>query len=189
MERKNYHELNAQLNLFDENGLIQFDKDKEAAHNFFVNEDDGINSQTVFFHDLEEKTKYLIDNGHWDEDVVLRYGFDKLKELFKYAHSFKHRFKTFFGAEKFFKSYAMRTNNGERFLERFEDRAVLTAIAHSTNFDHAKRMVKHIIEGRFQPATPTFLNAGRAAAGGPTSCYLLRTDDNMESIGRGQTDA
>lgn len=189
MERKNYHELNAQLNLFDENGLIQFDKDKEAAHNFFVNEDDGINSQTVFFHDLEEKTKYLIDNGHWDEEVVLRYGFDKLKELFKYAHSFKHRFKTFFGAEKFFKSYAMRTNNGERFLERFEDRAVLTAIAHSTNFDHAKRMVKHIIEGRFQPATPTFLNAGRAAAGGPTSCYLLRTDDNMESIGRGQTDA
>ena len=189
MERKNYHELNAQLNLFDENGLIQFDKDKEAAHNFFVNEDDGINSQTVFFHDLEEKTKYLIDNGHWDEDVVLRYGFDKLKELFKYAHSFKHRFKTFFGAEKFFKSYAMRTNNGERFLERFEDRAVLTAIAHSSNFDHAKRMVKHIIEGRFQPATPTFLNAGRAAAGGPTSCYLLRTDDNMESIGRGQTDA
>ena len=189
MERKNYHELNAQLNLFDENGLIQFDKDKEAAHNFFVNEDDGINSQTVFFHDLEEKTKYLIDNGHWDEEVVLRYGFDKLKELFKYAHSFKHRFKTFFGAEKFFKSYAMRTNNGERFLERFEDRAVLTAIAHSTNFDHARRMVKHIIEGRFQPATPTFLNAGRAAAGGPTSCYLLRTDDNMESIGRGQTDA
>lgn len=189
MERKNYHELNAQLNLFDENGKIQFEKDKEAAHNFFVNEDDGINSQTVFFHDLEEKTKYLIDNGHWDEDVVLRYGFDKLKELFKYAHSFKHRFKTFFGAEKFFKSYAMRTNNGERFLERFEDRAVLTAIAHSTNFDHARRMVKHIIEGRFQPATPTFLNAGRAAAGGPTSCYLLRTDDNMESIGRGQTDA
>ena len=189
MERKNYHELNAQLNLFDENGKIQFEKDKEAAHNFFVNEDDGINSQTVFFHDLEEKTKYLIDNGHWDEDVVLRYGFDKLKELFKYAHSFKHRFKTFFGAEKFFKSYAMRTNNGERFLERFEDRAVLTAVAHSTNFDHAKRMVKHIVEGRFQPATPTFLNAGRVAAGGPTSCYLLRTDDNMESIGRGQTDA
>ena len=189
MERKNYHELNAQLNLFDENGKIQFEKDKEAAHNFFVNEDDGINSQTVFFHDLEEKTKYLIDNGHWDEEVVLRYGFDKLKELFKYAHSFKHRFKTFFGAEKFFKSYAMRTNNGERFLERFEDRAVLTAIAHSSNFDHAKRMVKHIVEGRFQPATPTFLNAGRVAAGGPTSCYLLRTDDNMESIGRGQTDA
>src|SRR5699024_12366202 len=102
---------------------------------------------------------------------------------------FKHRFKTFFGAEKFFKSYAMRTNNGERFLERFEDRAVLTAIAHSSNFDHAKRMVKHIVEGRFQPATPTFLNAGRAAAGGPTACCLVRDDGNMEDISRGDAGA
>lgn len=189
MERKSYHELNAELNLFDENGQIQFHKDKEAAHNFFVNEDDGINSRTVFFHDLEEKVKYLVDNGHWDEDVVLRYGFPFLKSLFQYAHSFKHRFQTFLGAEKFYASYAMRTNNGEKFLERFEDRVVLTAIAHSTDGRHATRLVKHIIEGRFQPATPTFLNAGRAAAGGPTSCYLLRVDDNMESIARAQTDA
>ena len=189
MERKNYNELNAQLNLFDENGKIQFEKDKEAAHNYFVNEDDGVNSRTVFFHDLEEKVKFLIENKHWDEEVVLRYGFDFLKSLYKYAHSFKHRFQTFLGAEKFYTSYAMRTNNGEKFLERFEDRVVLTAIAHSTDARHATRLVKHIIEGRFQPATPTFLNAGRAAAGGPTSCYLLRVDDNMESIARAQTDA
>lgn len=189
MERKNYNELNAQLNLFDENGNIQFEKDKEAAHNYFVNEDDGVNSRTVFFHDLEEKVKFLVENKHWDEEVVLRYGFNFLKSLYKYAHSFKHRFQTFLGAEKFYTSYALRTNNGEKFLERFEDRVVLTAIAHSTDARHATRLVKHIIEGRFQPATPTFLNAGRAAAGGPTSCYLLRVDDNMESIARAQTDA
>ena len=189
MERKNYNELNAQLNLFDESGNIQFEKDREAAHNYFVNEDDGVNSRTVFFHDLEEKVKFLVENKHWDEDVVLRYGFAFLKSLYQYAHSFKHRFQTFLGAEKFYTSYALRTNNGEKFLERFEDRVVLTAIAHSTDARHATRLVKHIIEGRFQPATPTFLNAGRAAAGGPTSCYLLRTDDNMESIARAQTDA
>lgn len=189
MERKNYNELNAQLNLFDEDGKIQFEKDKEAAHNYFVNEDDGVNSRTVFFHDLEEKVKFLVENKHWDEEVVLRYGFAFLKSLYQYAHSFKHRFRTFLGAEKFYTSYALRTNNGEKFLERFEDRVVLTAIAHSTDARHATRLVKHIIEGRFQPATPTFLNAGRAAAGGPTSCYLLRVDDNMESIARAQTDA
>ena len=189
MERKNYNELNAQLNLFDESGNIQFEKDKEASHNYFVNEDDGVNSRTVFFHDLEEKVKFLVENKHWDEEVVLRYGFAFLKSLYQYAHSFKHRFQTFLGAEKFYTSYALRTNNGEKFLERFEDRVVLTAIAHSTDARHATRLVKHIIEGRFQPATPTFLNAGRAAAGGPTSCYLLRTDDNMESIARAQTDA
>ena len=42
--------------------------------------------------------------------------------------------------------------------------------------------VDEIIEGRFQPATPTFLNIGKAQRGEPVSCFLLRIEDNMESI-------
>lgn len=38
--------------------------------------------------------------------------------------------------------------------------------------------------GRFQPATPTFLNAGKAQRGEMVSCFLLRIEDNLESIGR-----
>lgn len=189
MARQSYRELNAELNLFDENGQIQFHKDKEAARDYFINEEDGINSNTVFYHTLKEKTDRLIEDGYWKKETVLKYGHDGLKELFQHAHSFKHRFSSFIGAYKFYTSYALKTNNGKRFLERFEDRVVLTAIEHSTDFDHAKRLVGHIIEGRFQPATPTFLNAGRVAAGGPTSCYLLRVEDNMESIGRAVIDA
>src|SRR5699024_2948339 len=41
-----------------------------------------------------------------------------------------------------------------------------------------------IMSGRFQPATPTFLNAGKAQRGELVSCFLLRIEDNMESIGR-----
>lgn len=189
MARQSYRELNAELNLFDENGQIQFHKDKEAARDYFINEEDGINSNTVFYHTLKEKTDRLIEDGYWKKETVLKYGHDGLKELFQHAHSFKHRFSSFIGAYKFYTSYALKTNNGKRFLERFEDRVVLTAIEHSTDFEHAKRLVGHIIEGRFQPATPTFLNAGRVAAGGPTSCYLLRVEDNMESIGRAVIDA
>ncbi|MBJ7291731.1 class 1b ribonucleoside-diphosphate reductase subunit alpha, partial [Williamsia sp.] len=37
---------------------------------------------------------------------------------------------------------------------------------------------------RFQPATPTFLNSGKKQRGEPVSCFLLRIEDNMESIGR-----
>lgn len=189
MARQSYRELNAELNLFDEKGEIQLHKDKEAAHDFFVNEEDGINANFIHHKSLKEKTERLIREGYWKEKTVLRYGHDGLKELFQYAHSFKHRFDSFMGAYKFFSSYAMKTNNGKRYLELFEDRVVLTAIEHSSDFEHAKRMVSHIIEGRFQPATPTFLNAGRVAAGGPTSCYLLQVDDNMESIARAGTDA
>ena len=35
-EQLDYHALNALLNLYDENGKIQFDKDREAANQFFL---------------------------------------------------------------------------------------------------------------------------------------------------------
>lgn len=37
IEQLDYHALNAMLNLYDEQGNIQFDKDKLATHHFFVN--------------------------------------------------------------------------------------------------------------------------------------------------------
>ena len=189
MDKQDFRDLNAELNLWDENGQVQFDKDKEAVRDYFVNEELGVNANTMFFHTLKEKTEYLIENGYWDEEVVLRYGFDNLKSLMKQAYRHKFRFQTFVGAYKFYTGYAMKTFDGNRFLERFEDRVVLTAIAYSDDYHHASRLVDHIIEGRFQPATPTFLNAGRAYGGQPTSCYLIRVEDNMESIARAQTDA
>ena len=48
----------------------------------------------------------------------------------------------------------------------------------------ATALVDEIIAGRFQPATPTFLNAGKKSRGELVSCFLLRVEDNMESIGR-----
>jgi ribonucleoside-diphosphate reductase alpha chain len=44
--------------------------------------------------------------------------------------------------------------------------------------------LKQIILNRYQPATPTFLNAGKKQRGEFVSCYLLRVEDNMESIAR-----
>ena len=49
----------------------------------------------------------------------------------------------------------------------------------------AIELVDEIIAGRFQPATPTFLNTGKAQRGELVSCFLLRIEDNMESISRG----
>jgi ribonucleoside-diphosphate reductase alpha chain len=49
----------------------------------------------------------------------------------------------------------------------------------------AVKYADEIISGRFQPATPTFLNLGKAQRGEPVSCFLVRIEDNMESISRG----
>ncbi|MGT2397575.1 hypothetical protein ACVPOR_01585 [Staphylococcus aureus] len=39
-----------------------------------------------------------------------------------------------------------------------------------------------MVEQRYQPATPTFLNAGRARRGELVSCFLLEVDDSLNSI-------
>ena len=183
---EDFRDLNAELNLYDENGKIQFDKDREAARAYFL---DHVNQNTVFFHSLEEKANFLVENGLWDKEIVNLYPFEDFKALFKRAYAHKFRFQTFVGALKFYRGYALKTFDGKKYYERFEDRVVMTALAHSNDYEHAERLVDHIIEGRFQPATPTFLNAGRADAGGPTSCYLLRVEDNLESLNRAQSDA
>ena len=183
MENYSYHELNAMLNLWDDNRQIQFDKDKEAARRYFL---DHVNQNTVFFHSLEEKLGYLVDNDYYEQEVLAMYSEEFVKDLFKQAYAHKFRFPTFVGAYKFYSQYALKTFDGSRYLERFEDRVVMNALMLAKgNEEFAKDLVDEIISGRFQPATPTFLNAGKKQRGEFVSCFLLRIEDNMESISRG----
>ena len=181
-EQLDYHALNAMLNLYDANGKIQFEKDREAANQFFLQH---VNQNTVYFHDLEEKIDYLINNKYYDPQVIEQYEFSFIKELFKRAYSYKFRFKSFLGAYKYYTSYTLKTFDGRRYLERFEDRVSMTALFLADgDAGLAEHLVDEIMTGRFQPATPTFLNAGKAQRGELVSCFLLRIEDNMESIGR-----
>lgn len=182
MSNYSYHELNAMLNLYGPNGEIQFDKDKEAAKAYFL---DHVNQNTVFFHSLEEKIDYLVENDYYDKELLDMYDFDFIKSRFKQAYAVKFRFPTFLGAYKFYTSYALKTFDGSRYLERFEDRVVMNALMLARGDKKlAVSLVDEIISGRFQPATPTFLNSGKKQRGEFVSCFLLRIEDNMESIAR-----
>lgn len=181
-EQLDYHALNALLNLYDANGRIQFDKDREAANQFFL---EHVNQNTVFFHDLEEKIEYLVENNYYEPEVLDKYSFADIKDLFKQAYAHKFRFKSFLGAYKYYTSYTLKTFDGRRYLERFEDRVCMVALTLADgSIELARNLVDEIMTGRFQPATPTFLNSGKAQRGEPVSCFLLRIEDNMESIGR-----
>ena len=183
MDNYSYHELNAMLNLWSDDHKIQFDKDKEAARRYFL---DHVNQNTVFFHSLEEKLGYLVDNDYYEKSILDRYSEEFIKDLFKQAYAHKFRFPTFVGAYKFYTSYALKTFDGDRYLERFEDRIVMNALMLAGGSEElARDLVDEIISGRFQPATPTFLNAGKKQRGEFVSCFLLRIEDNMESIARG----
>lgn len=182
-----YFDLNAMLSIRDSNGKIDFSKDKEAAKKYFLQH---VNQNTVFFHTLEEKLNYLFAEGYYKKDIFDKYSFKFTKNLYKKAYDKKFRFESFMGAYKFYTSYAMRTTDGTRYLERFEDRVVAVALtlAHGDE-TLATKIVDEIISGRYQPATPTFLNAARVKGGEQVSCFLIRVEDNMESISRVITSA
>lgn len=180
--KESYIALNAMLNLYDENGKIQFEKDKLAAKQYFFQH---VNQNTVFFHTLKEKLKYMVTEDYYEEAVLDQYSFDFIKSLFKKAYDYEFRFETFVGALKYYTGYTLKTFDGSRYLERYEDRVCMVALYLAAgNQQLAEHFVEEIISGRFQPATPTFLNAGKKQRGELVSCFLLRIEDNMESISR-----
>ena len=181
-ESLDYHALNAMLNLLDEQGTIQFEADKQAARQFFLQH---VNQNTVFFHNLDEKIDYLLREGYYEAQVIEQYDRSFLHQIWANAYQAKFRFRTFLGAYKFFTSYALKTRDGKRYLERFEDRVVMTALLLARgDCEFALALMEEIIHQRFQPATPTFINSGKKSRGELISCFLLRIEDNMESIGR-----
>ncbi|MBW9418333.1 class 1b ribonucleoside-diphosphate reductase subunit alpha [Enterobacter roggenkampii] len=177
-----YHALNAMLNLYDREGRIQFDKDREAVDAFFAAH---VRPNSVTFASQDERLDHLVNEGYYDARVLTRYARAFVVKLFERAHASGFRFQTFLGAWKFYTSYTLKTFDGKSYLESFEDRVVMVALTLAQGDEAlAQQLTDEILSGRFQPATPTFLNCGKAQRGELVSCFLLRIEDNMESIGR-----
>lgn len=168
--------------MIQKDGRYQLEKDKEAVHSYFV---DYVNQNTVFFHDLKEKLDYLIENDYYEKEFLEKYTFKQIKEIFKIAYDKKFRFPSFMSAFKFYNDYALKTNDKSKILERYEDRVAIVALYLADgDFDKAKRMVKMLINQEYQPATPTFLNAGRKRRGELVSCFLLEVGDSLNDIAK-----
>ncbi|ELY3774135.1 class 1b ribonucleoside-diphosphate reductase subunit alpha [Cronobacter dublinensis] len=177
-----YHALNAMLNLYDASGRIQFAKDREAVEAFMAAH---VQPRTVAFPDTRARLAYLVSEGYYDDNVLKRYDAAFVAGLFGEAHRYGFTFKTFLGAWKFYTSYTLKTFDGKRYLEHFPDRACMVALTLACGDEAlARQILVEILSGRFQPATPTFLNCGKQQRGELVSCFLLRIEDNMESIGR-----
>ncbi|MCG1032721.1 class 1b ribonucleoside-diphosphate reductase subunit alpha [Bacillus amyloliquefaciens] len=179
---QDFHALNAMLNLYDGDGKIQFSKDHEAVDAFF---NAHVRPNSVTFASPQARLDYLLREGYYDPRVLARYESSFVLALFAHAHASGFRFQTFLGAWKFYTSYTLKTFDGKRYLESFEDRVVMVALTLAQGDETlARQLTDEILSGRFQPATPTFLNGGKAQRGELVSCFLLRIEDNMESIGR-----
>jgi len=177
------------------NGEIPLHRDQEALKAYFEEE---IVPNTIVFDSLEEKLAFMIENNYIDIDVLNLYTqsgsseYDSvfIKSLFKKIYAAKFRFKSFMGAYKFYSQYVLKTNDNLKYLERFEDRVAFNAL-YLGNGDKelAVQLAEELISQRYQPATPTFLNAGKKNRGEMISCFLIDTGDSMLSIGRGVNSA
>ena len=116
-----YHSLNAMLNLYDAEGRIQFDKDRLAARHYFLQH---VNQNTVFFHNLEEKLRYLVEEGYYDAAGAGAVRIPVYQAAVPAGLRQKFRFETFLGAFKYYTSYTLKTFDGKRYLERYEDRGM-----------------------------------------------------------------
>lgn len=174
-------QLNNEI-MIQKDGKFQFEKDKEAVKSYFI---DYVNQNTVFFHDLEEKLDYLKEHDYYEEEFLSLYSKEDIKKVFKFAYSFKFRFPSFMSAFKFYNDYALKTNDKMKILERYEDRISIVALFLAKgNTDKAMGYVESMIKQEYQPATPTFMNAGRKRRGEMVSCFLIEVGDSLNDISK-----
>lgn len=174
----NYIQLNNQLMQRGADGFFQLDKDQEAVQAFMAE----VAERCLSFDSYTEQVRYMIANDYY-ENVYDRYTEAEVEQVFAAAHGVPFVYASYMAASKFYTDYAMKSNDKSLYLEHYADRAAIVSLhLGESNVEAAKALAVAIMEQRVQPATPTFLNAGKSRRGEMVSCFLLEMDDSLNSI-------
>ncbi|WP_419895401.1 class 1b ribonucleoside-diphosphate reductase subunit alpha [Macrococcus psychrotolerans] len=174
----NHIELNNQVTKRREDGFFDIDKDQEALKVYL----EEIKDKTITFDTPIARLKYLVEQDFY-YDLFNEYNETDLNDIIKYAQDIEFNFASYMSASKFFKDYALKTNDKQQYLEDYKEHVIIVSLYLAKgDVNKAKQLISAMIEQRYQPATPTFLNAGRARRGELVSCFLLEVDDSLNSI-------
>lgn len=176
----NWIELNNQVIIKDDEGKYQLEKDKEAL-DVYIKE--YIYPKLKKFSSIEEKLDYLINKEYYSKDVIDKYNIDFINGLYKSIEKHNFKFQSYMSANKFYQNYALKSNDGKEILESYNDKVLIVSLALGNGDEkRALSLADKLVKQEFQPATPTFLNAGRKRAGEMVSCFLLSVEDSTEGI-------
>ena len=176
-----YYELNNQINI-PVDGQIPLHKDQEALDAFL---EQNVQPNMVTFKSLQDRLDYLVTENYYEADFLKAYSITFMEQLNQYLIDQDFHFKSFMAAYKFYAQYALKTNDNGFYLEDFKDRIFVNALYFADGDETlAMNLADEMVHQRYQPATPSFLNAGRSRRGELVSCFLLQTTDDMNSIGR-----
>lgn len=176
-----YFRINNEINR-PVDGQIPLNKDKEALEAFFK---ENVLPNSMPFDSITDKIKFLVENDYIESEFIAKYKPEFIESLAKDLQAADFHFQSFMAAYKFYQQYALKTNDGEAYLESIEDRVLFNALYFADgNEDLAQDLAREMIAQRYQPATPSFLNAGRSRRGELVSCFLIQVTDDMNAIGR-----
>ncbi|OPG95857.1 ribonucleotide-diphosphate reductase subunit alpha [Chryseobacterium mucoviscidosis] len=171
-------ELNNMLLKRDSDGFFQLHKDQEAVEEFMKE----IKDKSMAFANIDEQVQFMIEHDYY-EDFYASYTTDEVRTVFEITRSYQYKFPSYMAASKFYTDYALRTYDRKTYLEQYADRVAAVALhLGQGHFDTACLLSRSMMEQRLQPATPTFLNAGKSRRGELVSCFLLEMDDSLNSI-------
>ncbi|EJR56647.1 ribonucleoside-diphosphate reductase, alpha subunit [Bacillus cereus VD107] len=171
-------ELNNEITQM-QDGFYQLHKDKEALEVFM----EEARENTVHFNSVAERMEYMKEHDYY-YNVLDEYSLEEVEEVYNIAYGENFEFQSYMAASKFYKDYALKTNDQKQYLESYEDRvAIVSLYLGRGDVAKAKQFASMIVKQNYQPATPTFLNAGRSRRGEMVSCFLLEMDDSLNSIG------
>ncbi len=173
-----YLEYNNQVKLKSDNGFYNLAADQKALE-LYIEE---LAKETLQFDSYMDKIKYLIDEGYY-VDFSKIYDYVAIETLAQTVYNVGFKFQSFMAASKFYQTYSLKTWNRKQYIESYEDRVIATALfLGQGDIDLANNLALSMIRQEYQPATPTFLNSGRAKSGELVSCFLLEMDDSLNSI-------
>lgn len=174
----NHIELNNEI-MIRKDGFYQLEKDREAVAAYL----EEVNGKSLHFTNAIERIRYMVSEGYYYPEVLEEYSEDQIETIHRQATAAGLVFASYMAASKFYKDYALKTRDKKTYLENYPQRLAIVALhLGQGDFDKAQELLWGVING-FQPATPTFLNAGKARRGEFVSCFLLELDDSLNSIG------
>ena len=159
-------------------GFYQLEKDKLAVSEF----QNEVNERLMKFQNGISRIEWLIENDYY-VDFFEMYSKDDVARIIDKVYTYNFEFQSYMAISKFYQGYALKTNDKKQYLETYEDRIVACALFLAQgDAMFAEELAEAMIKQEYQPATPTFQNAGKARGGEMISCFLLEMDDSLNSI-------
>lgn len=159
-------------------GFYNLEADKQAVQLY----KEQVSEKIRTFNSRLEKIDYLIENNYYI-DFWAMYEREQVETLIEFVYSYEFEFQSYMAISKYYDSYALKSGDKSEFLETYEDRIVcLSLYLAQGDISLATNYAEALITQQYQPATPTFLNAGLKKSGELVSCFLLELDDSLNSI-------